>query len=180
MVYMNEQFRNYAAVRKKFGKTDFDFMPLTFILPADKKKISRHMSKHPDSFWIIKPPNLYCGMGIKVINKFNEIPNKKSQLCVQSYIKNPYLINNLKFDLRLANYILNYYLQWNDEHKHFNLFQNLCTSDKRWSPQSLYLQRRPDKVSIRYNPFHYFYFISDLQQRTTPMSQKWYPTISFT
>ena len=67
----------------------------------DRKKIARHMKNHPDHFWIIKPPNLFCGMGIRVINNFKEIPNKKSQLCVQSYIKTPYLINNLKFDLRV-------------------------------------------------------------------------------
>ena len=40
-------------------------------------------------------------MGIRVVNSFKEIPNKKSQLCVQSYIKTPALINKLKFDLRV-------------------------------------------------------------------------------
>ena len=66
-----------------------------------RKKIYRHMKNHPDHFWIIKPPNLFCGMGIRVVNSFKEIPNKKSQLCVQSYIKTPALINKLKFDLRV-------------------------------------------------------------------------------
>jgi len=94
-------YKNHAAMRKKFGKSDFGYMPLTYILPAERKKIARHMRNHPDHFWIIKPPNLFCGMGIRVINNLKEIPNKKSQLCVQSYIKTPFLINNLKFDLRV-------------------------------------------------------------------------------
>ena len=92
-------------MRKKFGKSEFNFMPLTFMLPADRfnfwvlnngflksvvfrKKIIRYMAKHQEQFWIVKPPNLFCGMGIRVVNKFLDIPNKKSQLCVQNYIRN--------------------------------------------------------------------------------------------
>ena len=29
-------YRNHAAMRKKFGKSEFGFMPLTYILPADR------------------------------------------------------------------------------------------------------------------------------------------------
>ena len=54
-----------------------------------------------DSFWIVKPPQLSCGKGIKVVNRFSDVPSTEERLCVQRYIKDPLLINKLKFDLRV-------------------------------------------------------------------------------
>ena len=54
------------------------------------------MAKHQEQFWIVKPPNLFCGMGIRVVNKFLDIPNKKSQLCVQNYIRKKDITWNAK------------------------------------------------------------------------------------
>ena len=44
---------------------------------------------------------MLAGNGIRLIKDFSEVDGTKDIYCVQKYITQPYLINNLKFDLRI-------------------------------------------------------------------------------
>ncbi|XP_017885108.2 tubulin polyglutamylase TTLL4 [Ceratina calcarata] len=92
-------WRNFRRMRKKFGINDFDYMPLTFILPEERENLRKLMQKN-GGIWIVKPPNSCAGSGIKIISRLYEIPNYDS-LVVQRYIAWPRLIDGIKFDIRL-------------------------------------------------------------------------------
>lgn len=50
--------------------------------------------------WIIKPQNSCQGKGIYIIDDISEVPIDESCI-ISRYIPNPFLINGLKFDLRV-------------------------------------------------------------------------------
>lgn len=95
---------------KKIHPVDYNFFPKSWVLPKDTKKLQTFLSKYqgekPMPTFIIKPDALSQGKGIILSNKVDEInqaieKSKNQLIIVQKYVKMPYLIDNLKFDLRL-------------------------------------------------------------------------------
>ncbi|XP_035875606.1 probable tubulin polyglutamylase TTLL1 isoform X2 [Phyllostomus discolor] len=92
-----------------------DFVPVTYMLPADYNLFVEEFRKSPSSTWIMKPCGKAQGKGIFLINKLSQIKkwsrdSKTSSFVSQStkeayvislYISNPLLIGGRKFDLRL-------------------------------------------------------------------------------
>ncbi|KAK9399495.1 putative tubulin polyglutamylase TTLL1 [Crotalus adamanteus] len=92
-----------------------DFVPVTFMLPADYNLFVEEFRKNPSSTWIMKPCGKAQGKGIFLINKLSQIKkwsrdsktstfvsqSSKEAYVISLYISNPLLIGGKKFDLRL-------------------------------------------------------------------------------
>lgn len=95
-----------------------DFIPVTYVLPADYNMFVEEYRKSPQSTWIMKPCGKSQGAGIFLINKLSKVKkwsrdaktafhpqlSNKESYVISRYIDNPLLIGGKKFDLRL--YIL--------------------------------------------------------------------------
>ncbi|XP_029455949.1 probable tubulin polyglutamylase TTLL1 isoform X2 [Rhinatrema bivittatum] len=116
--YRKEQEKEGSPIAEKDenGKYIYlDFVPVTFLLPADYNLFVEEFRKNPSSTWIMKPCGKAQGKGIFLINKLSQIKkwsrdSKTSSFVSQSskeayvislYIDNPLLIGGKKFDLRL-------------------------------------------------------------------------------
>lgn len=84
---------------QKLFPNEFDFMPRSWSAPIDKFELKLFLSNKPGVYLIVKPDSGSQGRGIFLTRNLDEIDARKH--LVQEYISNPYLIEGLKFDLRL-------------------------------------------------------------------------------
>ncbi|OMJ76038.1 hypothetical protein SteCoe_23175 [Stentor coeruleus] len=82
----------------KLFPNDYNFYPKTWVLPGDWIDLKSSWTKN--KFFIFKPEASSQGRGIFLKNKLEDI-NLNERFVAQEYLKDPLLIDGLKFDLRI-------------------------------------------------------------------------------
>ena len=100
----NNLGKNLMCMRKVFPK-EYEFFPSTWLLPSEWKEFRNQFNQKKCKTFIVKPEALSQGRGIFLTRSWENI-NPVERYVVQRYIHKPYLIDGLKFDLRM--YVLIY------------------------------------------------------------------------
>lgn len=93
-------YKNYRFMKSYFPY-DYTFMPYTYTYPKDKEIIEKKFKNYKlnmRNLWIVKPVNLFSGIGIHIFKSLNE--EKEKQFIISRYL-NSHLIKGKKYDLRL-------------------------------------------------------------------------------
>ena len=96
--------RTLNAMRQTHGALEYDFIPTTFVLPADTELLVNQMQmqlhkERATSSWIVKPIASSRGRGISIVQQPHQLPQE--DVVVSRYISNPLLVDGYKFDLRI-------------------------------------------------------------------------------
>lgn len=96
-----------------------EFVPVTYLLPADYTLFVEEFRRNPNAMWIMKPTSRSQGKGIFIINKLAQIKKWSTQsrwaqmplkeaYVISRYIENPLLVGGKKFDLRIYVLVTSY------------------------------------------------------------------------
>ncbi|CDW83353.1 tubulin-tyrosine ligase family protein [Stylonychia lemnae] len=97
----NHLARNLGRMQKKFPD-DYKFFPQTFLLPSeysDFRNLFQNKKKMNKTF-IVKPEASCQGRGIFLTRNLDDV-NPYDHYVIQRYLHKPFLIEGLKFDLRI-------------------------------------------------------------------------------
>ena len=91
--------RNLTKLRRVFPE-ELNFFPVTWVLPAEYAELKSYAVKNPRSTFIVKPEASCQGRGIFLTRSPDDL-DPTDRFVVQRYIEKPFLIDDLKFDLRI-------------------------------------------------------------------------------
>lgn len=92
-------------ISKEHNPENYKFWPETYILPRDREQALKAIKEREASgqAWVYKLSMTNQGSGATIFASTDEfmLLNPKSDAVLQSYVSNPLLINNKKFDCRI-------------------------------------------------------------------------------
>lgn len=95
----NHLAMNLNKLRKAFPD-NYQFFPKTWILPADRADLLAQFKDRKPKTFILKPQASCQGRGIMLAQYPEQIPDGEAMVA-QRYVIKPYLLDGLKFDLRI-------------------------------------------------------------------------------
>ena len=98
-------YRHLSRTRRAFG-APYDILPKAFALPGDYEELVTDWAQHPENWYILKPKASSRGRGIRMVKSLADVHKKKGagsvrECIVQRYIRDPYLVDGYKFDMRV-------------------------------------------------------------------------------